>query len=105
MLVIEKYDQKSIYQRYFLEYDWMFKVALYGNVLDFNLLKRLQSHKNRLIDYIDNEIIFGGAGIHKGTKSEYKPFISTSNPQLNFQQLSNNFLPCMRVLCLSFVLL
>ena len=29
----------------------------------------------------------------------------TSNPQLNFQQLSNNFLPCMRVLCLSFVLL
>ena len=28
-----------------------------------------------------------------------------SNPQLNFQQLSNNFLPCMRVLCLSFVLL
>ena len=79
MLVIEKYDQKSIYQRYFLEYDWMFKVALYGNVLDFNLLKRLQSHKNRLIDYIDNEIIFGGAGIHKGTKSEYKPFISILN--------------------------
>ena len=29
----------------------------------------------------------------------------SSNPQLNFQQLSNNFLPCMRVLCLSFVLL
>ena len=32
-------------------------------------------------------------------------FSTTSNPQLNFQQLSNNFLPCMRVLCLSFVLL
>ena len=29
----------------------------------------------------------------------------SSNPQLNFQQLSNNFLSFMRVLCLSFVLL
>jgi len=29
----------------------------------------------------------------------------TSNPQLNFQQLSNNFLSFMRVLYLSFVLL
>lgn len=31
--------------------------------------------------------------------------IMTSNPQLNFQQLSNNFLSFMRVLYLSFVLL
>ena len=37
-------------------------------------------------------------------KKYFWPLLS-SNPQLNFQQLSNNFLPCMRVLCLSFVLL
>ncbi|EJW97829.1 hypothetical protein EVA_14064 [gut metagenome] len=29
----------------------------------------------------------------------------SSNPQLNFQQLSNIFLPCVRVSCLPFFLL
>jgi hypothetical protein len=41
MLVIEKYDQKKIPQSLFLENDWMFKIALYGNSLDFVLLKKL----------------------------------------------------------------
>ena len=74
MILIEKYDQKSICQRYFLEYDWMFKVALYGNILDFNLLKKIQNNKKKIIDYIDNKTIFAGAGILKGTKDEYGPF-------------------------------
>ena len=79
MILIEKYDQKSICQRYFLEYDWMFKVALYGNILDFNLLKKIQNNKKKIIDYIDNKIIFGGAGILKGTKDKYKPFAPLLN--------------------------
>ncbi|GHT72968.1 type I endonuclease-methyltransferase fusion protein [Bacteroidia bacterium] len=41
MLVIEKFDQKEIQQKHFIENDWLFKVALYGNVLDFVLLKKL----------------------------------------------------------------
>lgn len=79
MLVIEKFDQKRISQHYFIENDWMFKVALYGNTLDFDLLKRIQTGKNKLISYIDNKKIFGGAGIHKGTKDKYKPFLSILN--------------------------
>lgn len=41
--------------------------------------------------------------IHR--QNEYVKLKYTSNPQLNFQQLSNNFLSFMRVLYLSFVLL
>lgn len=67
MLVIEKYDQKKIFQRYFIEYDWMFKVALYGNTLDFVAINKIVENKSKINDYIDNKTIFCGDGILKGT--------------------------------------
>ncbi|MDR1544735.1 MAG: hypothetical protein LBS50_10105 [Prevotellaceae bacterium] len=67
MLVIEKFDQKDILQKYFIENDWLFKVALYGNTLDFVLLKRLCSNTKNIERFIDNKNVFGGAGILKGT--------------------------------------
>lgn len=78
-LVIEKFDQKKIQQRYFIENDWMFKVALYGGVLDFFLLKRLAKNKIKIIDLVNNETIFKGAGIHKGTKEAHEPFPAILN--------------------------
>jgi len=76
MLVIEKYDQKEILQRHFIENDWMFKVALYGNTLDFHLIKRLlKASSTKISGHIDNINLFGGAGFHKGTPEKYKPFI------------------------------
>lgn len=71
MFVIEKFDQKKIFQHYFLEYDWMFKVALYGNVLDFNLLKKLNKIELKIADLIDNKTIFSGAGIERGENPQY----------------------------------
>ena len=41
-LVIEKFDYKKILQKHFTENQWMFKVALYGNTLDYLFLKRLE---------------------------------------------------------------
>jgi hypothetical protein len=60
MLVIEKYDQKEIPQSLFIENDWMFKVALYGNSLDFKLIRRIYSNKKKLENLIDNIKIFCG---------------------------------------------
>lgn len=75
MLVIEKYDQKEILQRHFIENDWMFKVALYGNTLDFHMIKKLiNSSTNKISNQIDNINTFGGAGFHKGTPEKYDPF-------------------------------
>ena len=66
-LVVERQDRKRILQKYFLEYDWMFKVALYGNTIDFHFLRKLSEYHT-----VDNQIdntskIFKGKGIFKGT--------------------------------------
>jgi hypothetical protein len=53
-LVIEKFDQKEILQRNFIDYDWMFKLALYGNTLDFILIKKLLQGRETLKDFVDS---------------------------------------------------
>lgn len=73
-LIVEKFDQKKIQQIHFIENEWMFKVALYGNTLDFTFLKRLETNKKKLLDVFDGKKIFKGAGIHKGTKDKYESF-------------------------------
>lgn len=80
LLVLEKQDQKRILQKHFIENTWMFKVALYGNTLDFKLLKKIENlSPKKISDFIDNNIIYGGAGIHKGKKGKYTSFESILN--------------------------
>ncbi len=54
MFTVEKHDQKQLYQSYFMDYDWIWKVLVYGNILDFYLVERLKS--NNTIKEIDKEI-------------------------------------------------
>lgn len=64
MLVIEKFDDKQILQKYFIDNDWMFKVALYGNTLDFSLINRLFKLKSSKISDLENDFeLYFGAGI------------------------------------------
>lgn len=81
-LIIEKFDQKQILQKHFLENNWMFKVALYGNTLDYLFLKKLEQTNTKLIDLVDGKTIFKGAGIHKGAKEKYKAFPSILNKKI-----------------------
>jgi len=69
-LVIEKFDQKTIQQKYFIERDWMFKVALYGNVLDFQFLNRLDSISDKLVDFLNENSVEFGDGI-KSNKGKH----------------------------------
>lgn len=72
-LVIEKFDQKQILQKYFVENEWMFKVALYGNTLDFLFLKRLDEYcEQNIKDKIDG-VTHNGAGIERGKDPKYYP--------------------------------
>jgi len=82
-LVIEKFDQKEIQQRHFIENDWMFKVALYGNTLDFELLKKIEKNKIKIIDLVDDITFFKGAGIERGART--KPY-----PDLESMQIIEN---------------
>ncbi len=71
-IVIEKYDYKSILQKYFIDYQWMFKVALYGNTLDFQCLLKIAGSPLKNKFESDNQL-FKGDGILKGTPKP-KPF-------------------------------
>lgn len=90
-LVIEKFDYKKILQNHFVENQWMFKVALYGNTLDYLLLKKLELTKSKIINQIDGESVFAGAGFHKGTKGKYEPFLPILNKNLIENSEINNY--------------
>ncbi|MGB4414816.1 MAG: DNA methyltransferase [Paludibacter sp.] len=63
VLVVEKFDRKRIKQHFFIDNSWMFKLALYGNALDYLLLRRI-GLENKIIDAIKK--LPKGAGILKG---------------------------------------
>ncbi|MDR2954061.1 MAG: hypothetical protein LBV43_03170 [Prevotella sp.] len=89
----EKGDIKRIRQKYFSQYKWMFKAALYGSSLDFCLLKKLTS--TNTIDYVLSKeySIKAGNGIHKGTpKRHYTdliglPIIETQDIQKYYTKI------------------
>lgn len=55
-LVIEKFDYKKILQKHFVKNQWMFKVALYGNTLDYLFLKKLSKEKSLINFFNLNQI-------------------------------------------------
>lgn len=77
MLVIEKFDQKQILQSHFLKNDWMFKVALYGNTLDFHLLNKIiQQDLPSILDLTKDNWLHSSSGILSGTpKNHFKTLV------------------------------
>lgn len=95
ILVIEKFDKKHIKQLHFIKNKWMFKVALYGNTLDYLFLKKFQ---NKSLDkFLDKNSIISGNGIKKGTPKDYfdfligLPIIQTSQIQENYTNICEDF--------------
>jgi hypothetical protein len=66
LLVIEKNDIKKLKQINFINHDWIWKVLLYGNVLDYHFIKRILSKEYQSIfDFISQESDFlTGVGLH-----------------------------------------
>ena len=87
ILLIEKNDIKLIRQNLLNKYDWLWKVILYGNILDFYFVKRLTEEYEFLNKYKDN--IISGEGVQFGGGSKMsaelligKPFLDTKKKQL-----------------------
>jgi len=94
-ILIEKYDYKEVIQNELNKNDWLWKVLVYGHILDFRFLQRLRDLNNFpitlgcLIDDGDKDNkdrpLFASTGIKIGNKSkpnsvsQYKgmPFIET----------------------------
>lgn len=65
-LVFEKYDRKSVTQNLFVEHDWLFKLLVYGNVLDFNLMLRLKRKFKTIGQVMDENGVTSGQGLQIG---------------------------------------
>ena len=95
IFVIEKNDIKILKQSNFKNYDWIWKVLLYGNALDFQFIKRLKNDFPSSIQSLinDKDSFIYGTGVVKEDdyKKEYekvlhyvgKPFLNTQKKQLS----------------------
>ena len=90
LIVIEKNDIKQIKQHYFKKYDYLWKIMLYGNILDFYLIKRLKENYNSLNQVIDkNDLSFGqgfqlgGGDPNDGAHLLGKLYLNTKNNVLS----------------------
>ncbi len=95
VIVIEKNDIKILKQSNFKTYDWIWKVLLYGNALDFLFIKRLkEEYSDKIIDIIkrDNQFRFGvGVQIGGGDSNDASRLIGKRF--LNTQSQSKHLIP------------
>lgn len=90
LIVIEKNDRKVVEQCFFAEYDWLWKIMLYGNIFDFHFIKRLKENYPNINTYIDAGDVKSGVGLKrvdgkKKTNVEFiigKKFIDLSTKDL-----------------------
>jgi hypothetical protein len=60
LLVIEKCDIKQVKQLFFLKYDYLWKILLYGTIFDFYLIRRLKEEYESLNDvFKENNLSYG----------------------------------------------
>lgn len=85
VFTIQRGDYKKVDQRQLKEFDYLWKVLVYGNYLDFNLIKRLKESYSSLREVISNEeefLIGQGAMIGGGDENDSshligRPFLDT----------------------------
>lgn len=61
LMVIEKYDVKEVAQKFFIDEDWIWKVFVYGNILDYYFIKRLKDNYSTIGKEISDKskFVFG----------------------------------------------
>lgn len=87
ILVFEKNDYKQIEQSYLIKNDWLWRVLLYGNILDFYFIKRLfdsfEKIGDKKSDFIYGEgIQFGGGAKMTSKHLVGLPYLDTKKKML-----------------------
>lgn len=95
LFVIEKNDVKKVLQARF-EDDWLFKLLVYGNVLDFELIKKLKGYDNiKTLQNSFNLFVGPGAKATKGKNDasflEKMPFLDTEKGMLKQYYIEDQF--------------
>lgn len=66
IFTLQKPDIKTVVQKRLIEYDWLWKVLVYGSYLDFNFLKRLKNDYKIIGDIIPRDNRRQGVMCHRG---------------------------------------
>lgn len=80
VFTINRTDYKQVQQKKLKEFDWLWKVLVYGSYLDFNFIKRLKEGYTPIREIISDEKNFV-----EGTGIQY-----SSNPTYNSRHLIGN---------------
>lgn len=76
-ILIEKHDYKEVIQKELIKNDWLWKVLVYGHILDYRFIERLKSSIYEDLDSIftkpkqnkkENDLIWGSEGAQVGNK-------------------------------------
>lgn len=103
IFTINRPDYKEVQQNKLKEFDWLWKILVYGSYLDFNFIKRLKEQFLSIKQVINNKSDFIYAtGFHSSSKSlenpkdvtdiENIPFVKTTSIKsffLNYQDTDN----------------
>lgn len=69
---INRIDYKKIAQKHLKQYDWLWKVLVYGSYLDFNFIKRLKNDYGTIKEIIsDDNSFIEGTGIQFSSNPTY----------------------------------
>ena len=63
IFVLQRPDIKRVMQKRLMEYDWLWKVLVYGSYLDFNFLKSLKEEYPSIKEKIEQDNLLYGQGI------------------------------------------
>jgi hypothetical protein len=85
IFTINKTDFKTIQQKKLKEFDWLWKVLVYGSYLDFNFLKRLKDDYSTIKETINKDknlligqgVMVGGGDENDASDLVGKPYIDT----------------------------
>ena len=97
IIAAEGWEVKKIAQKYFLNYDYLWKIMLYGNTLDFYFIKRLKNDFPNVSDVIEQHNLISGVGLQVGGGDENDateligmPYLDTRKKMLKRYYISLN---------------
>ena len=70
IIAAEGWEVKKIAQKYFINYDYLWKIMLYGNTLDFYFIERLKNDFPNVSDVIEQHNLISGVGLQVGGGDE-----------------------------------
>ena len=71
IFTLQRNDYKKVVQKKLKEYDYLWKILVYGSYLDFNFIRRLKGNYGTVEDSFKEKDVIKGEGVVVGTSERY----------------------------------